>query len=322
MNSSSQNNHSHHPKSGIESKKILGHQGHQHVHQHGGSGAHLGIAFLLNLVFAIIELVGGLLTGSLAIISDAFHDLGDCLAIGIAWGLEKKSKAQSSHHFSYGLRRLSLVSAFLTGIILVIGSLGVIANAIPKLLNPVMPDTTGMLGLALLGIAVNGFAAFKMMKSTSLNERMVYLHLLEDVLGWLAVLFGALLMKFQPWPIIDPLLAIAIALWVLWNAGKNLKQTLQIFLQGIPFQFELDEVEAWFKNEPGVQDIHHVHIWSLDGERHILTAHVRVQKETSLEEAHQLKTVLKKGLFSEFHIQEATLEIEWPHQICADPQHA
>ncbi len=281
----------------------------------------MGLAFFLNLIFALIEFVGGLWTGSLAIISDAFHDLGDCLAIGIAWGLEKKSKEKSTASFSYGLRRLSLLSAFLTGAILVIGAVIVLANAIPRLANPTMPNTTGMIYLALLGIAVNGFAAFKMMRSSSLSERMVFLHLLEDVLGWVAVLVGAIVMKYQPWPLIDPLLAIGISLWVLWNAGKNLRTTVNIFLQGAPIQVELAQVEKSIREVPAVSGIHHTHLWSLDGEHHILTTHLQVDSKTTIEEVHQLKAVVKKKLFAEFHIQEATIEVEWSHQVCVDPQH-
>lgn len=302
------------------------HQGHFHGHAHGHAHGHggskdLGLAFFLNLTFAVIELVGGLFTNSLAIISDAFHDMGDCLAIALAWFLERKSKSQSSHDFSYGLKRLSLLSAFITGTILVIGAVIVISNAIPRLLSPQMPNTAGMLWLAILGIAVNGFAAYRMKGTSSLNERMVYLHLLEDVLGWIAVLVGALVMIWKPWPLIDPVLAIGISLWVLWNAIANLKHTVQIFLQGSPMQFSQNQVEEFIREMKWVRSIHHTHIWSLDGEHHILTTHLTVEQETGLDQVHDLKCQIKKKLFDEFHIQEATIEVEWPHQQCADPKH-
>lgn len=304
--------------------KTSGHahnHGHHHGHHHHGSTNGLGIAFVLNLTFAIIELIGGIFTNSLAIISDAFHDLGDCMAIAIAWFLEKKSKTKSNLDFSYGLRRLSLLSAFITGSILVIGAVIVISNAVPRLLTPQMPNTQGMMWLAILGIAVNGFAAFRLMGSGSLNERMVYLHLLEDVMGWVVVLVGSLVMMWKPWPMIDSVLAIGISLWVLWNAIGNLRQTVQIFLQGSPLQFKINEVEELIRKQQFVCDLHHTHIWSLDGEHHILTTHVMVEQVASLDQVHELKTNIKKQLFQSFHIQEATIEVEWPNQVCADPKH-
>jgi cobalt-zinc-cadmium efflux system protein len=188
-------------------------------------------------------------------------------------------------------------------------------------MSPQMPDTHGMLWLAILGIAVNGFAAFRMMGTKSLNERMVYLHLLEDVMGWVAVLIGSIVMMWKPWPIIDPVMAIAISLWVLWNAIGNLRQTVQIFLQGSPMQFQVVEVQEAIRQQQYVQGVHHTHIWSLDGEHHILTTHLQVDAAANLDRVHELKTAIKKMLFEKFHIQEATIEIEWPHQVCVDPKH-
>lgn len=295
--------------------------GHGHHHHHHGASGRLGVAFALNLIFAIVELIGGFMTNSLAIMSDAFHDLGDAGAIGIAWFLEKKSFKKSTNHFSYGYRRLSLMAAMITGLILFIGSSLIMVKAIPRLFAPEQPQIPGMIGLACLGLAVNGFAAFRMSKGHSLNERMILLHLLEDVLGWAVILVGSLIMSFYPVPILDPIMAIGVAFWVLWNAFHNLKETAKVFLQAAPKQFEIATVENSLKSIPEVQGVHHTHVWSIDGEHHILTAHVTVRDDCSIEAVHELKTKIKKFLFQEFHIQEATLEIEWPNQKCADPTH-
>ena len=281
----------------------------------------MGTAFALNLIFALIEIAGGLMTNSLAILSDAFHDLGDCAAIGIAWFLERKSLKKSSQHFSYGFRRLSLMAAMITGLILFIGSSLIMVKAIPRLFAPQEPHVDGMIALACLGLAVNGFAAFRMSKGQSLNERMILLHLMEDVLGWAVILVGSLIMLVYPMPILDPIMAIGVALWVLWNAFHNLKETTKVFLQAAPSQFEIATVENSLKALPLVQGVHHTHIWSIDGEHHILTAHITVQIGASIEAAHDLKTKIKEHLFEKFHIQEATLEIEWPNQKCVDPTH-
>jgi cobalt-zinc-cadmium efflux system protein len=297
------------------------HHHHGHHHHHGGAEGRLGLAFFLNLIFAIIELIGGLLTNSLAIISDAFHDLGDCFAIGIAWYLEKKSKTKSSTDFSYGYRRLSVMAALITGLILCLGSCLIIAKAIPRLLQPELPQVPGMIGLAVLGLLVNGMAALKVAKGESLNERMILVHLMEDVLGWFVILIGALVMLWKPLPILDPLMAIGVAIWVLWNAFHNLKETMRVFLQAKPDQFEIAEVEAVVRRLPLVQDLHHTHIWTMDGQHHILTTHLIVQPSAGLEQVHELKSQIKKELFAKFHIQEATIEVEWPNQKCADPNH-
>lgn len=296
------------------------HEVHHHHHHHAASGR-MGWAFFLNLGFAIIELIGGLLTNSLAILSDAFHDLGDCAAIGIAWVLEKKSLKKSSEHYSYGYRRLSVMAALITGVILFVGSCLIVVKSIPRLFNPVEPHVNGMVALAFLGLAVNGFAAFRMSKGHSLSERMVLLHLLEDVLGWLVILVGSVIMWLYPLPILDPVMAIGVAVWVLWNAFFNLKETMKVFLQATPTQFEISTVERSLKSLALVEGVHHTHVWSIDGEHHILTAHVIVRTDCTIEAAHALKNDIKRHLFEEFHIQEATLEIEWPDQKCVDPKH-
>lgn len=298
------------------------HHGHGHHHHHHGSAdGRLGLAFFLNLGFAIIELIGGLLTNSLAIISDAFHDLGDCFAIGIAWYLEKKSKQKSSAGFSYGYRRLSVMAALITGVILFVGSCLIVVNALPRLFAPQQPEVPGMIGLAILGLLVNGAAAYRVSKGVSLSERMILLHLMEDVLGWAVILVGALIMYWKPIPVLDPVMAIGVAIWVLWNAFNNLKETMKVFLQATPRQFEITHVEDSVRGMSEVHDLHHTHIWSMDGEHHILTTHLIVKETITLEQVHDLKGRIKKDLFAKFHIQEATIEVEWPNQKCVDPNH-
>lgn len=165
---------------------------HNHAHKNETT-SRIAWAFFLNVSFTIIEFIGGWLTNSTAIMADAVHDLGDSLSIGLAWILGKLSNRQSSSKFSYGYRRFSLLGALINGIVLIIGSIWVLSEAIPKLLNPEMPVVEGMFGLAILGVTVNGYAAFKLSKGKSLNEQMLNWHLLEDVLGWVAVLVVSIL---------------------------------------------------------------------------------------------------------------------------------
>lgn len=298
------------------------HHGHGHSHSHGHSAtASMGWAFFMNLGFAVIELIGGVWTNSLAITSDAVHDLGDAFAIGTAWILEHKSKRGHDKDYSYGYRRFSVMAALITGVILFAGSCFIMMKAVPRLLHPEQPEVSGMIGFAILGLAVNGFAAFRMSKGQSLSERMILLHLLEDVLGWLVILIGSIVMWFVSVPILDPIMALAVAIWVLWNAFGNLKETMKVFLQATPSGLELSKIENTLKDFSQVEDVHHTHLWSMDGVHHILTTHVMVSAGSSLNEIHQLKIQIKQKLFELFHVQEATIEIEWAGQKCSDPDH-
>lgn len=281
----------------------------------------MGFAFFINLSFAVIELVGGILTNSMAILSDALHDFGDAIAIGMSWYLEKKSAKQSDVGFTYGYRRLSVVSAFITGVILVVGSIWIIANAIPRIFNPQPVHAQGMLWLAFLGIAVNGLAFWRMSDAQSLNEKMLRWHFIEDVTGWVLVLVGALLMMFFDLPWVDPTLAVLLSAWVAWNVFKHLKSTLDVFLQASPRHLRDGQVDVWIGKRDLVQSVHHVHLWSLDGEMHILTAHVVIAPEINLQQVQNLKGEIKRGLKETFGILEATIEFEHAGEPCVDPNH-
>lgn len=292
--------------------------GHHHLHHHPHEHAsnNIGTAFLLNAVFTIIEIIGGLYTNSLAILSDAIHDFGDCMSLGLAWILEKKSDRKRDDFYSYGYRRYSIMGALITSSILVVGSAIIFYRAIPRLLQPEETDGLGMLWLALIGIAFNGFAAWKLHKGQSLNERTVYLHLLEDVLGWVGVLLGAIFIYWFEWYIIDPILSIAIALFVLYNAFKNLSASSTIFLQRIPVNYDLQEIKSILLLPEEVKGVHDLHLWTMDGEYHILSAHIAIdQNQRAWQDLVTIKEKLKTAL-EEKGIAHATLEFEDIHEEC------
>lgn len=302
--------------------------GHSHSHNHSHGPHHHPVtdsfkwAFFLNLSFAIIELVGGVMVNSVAILSDAVHDFGDATAIGLAYFLEKKSRHQSDHNYSYGYRRWSTFSAVLTSMILVIGASWVIIEAVPRLLNPVYPNVDGMLALAVLGVVVNAVAFFKLSKAGSgLSQRALRLHFVEDAIGWIIVLIGAAVMKFYPLPMIDACLGVILSLWVIWNALKNLQASLRVFLQAAPDANDVQLIEKAILQLPDICGIHHLHYWSLDGETHILTAHIALKNNKPLSETVELKNKIKTLLKEQFSIYEATLELEWEKDHCADPTH-
>ncbi len=288
-----------------------------HKHHHDVNSSHIGIVFFLNFSFTIIEFIGGILTNSTAIMADAVHDLGDTLSIGMAWILSKLSLKNSNDNFTYGYHRLSLLAALLNGVVLIAGSIWVLSHAIPKLFNPVMPDAVGMLWLAILGVVVNGYAAWKIIKGKTLNEKVLSWHLIEDVLGWVSVLIVSIMLMFFEWPILDPLLSIAFTLFILINVFKNTSQTINIFLQSTPDNDMLDKIRQQLNTIDEVNEIHYLHLWSLDGEKNVLTAHLKMSTPISSKDQKRIKQTIRE-LLNEFSLMHTTIELEMPDEQCRD----
>ncbi len=290
---------------------------HDHGHHHKASSNNIGLVFFLNFFFTIIEFIGGVLTGSTAIMADAVHDLGDTLSIGLAWGLSYLSKKHANDEFTYGFHRFSLLGALLNGIVLVIGSGWVLSEAIPKLLSPEMPHAQGMFWLAILGVTVNGYAAWKISGGKTLNERVLNWHLLEDVLGWVSVLIVSVVLLFWDWPILDPLLSIAFTLFILMNVIKNTLQTIKLFLQSVPDDQLLDEIRNKLNALEHVSAVHHIHLWSLDGEKHVLTAHLEIEDVIGIDEQKLIKEKIHQ-LLKDYSLSHTTIEFELPDEVCRD----
>ena len=291
------------------------HHGHNHHHHHDHGTKNLKVAFFLNFGFAIVEIVGGLLTNSLAILSDALHDLGDSLSIGLSWYFQKLSQRKGDKTFSYGYKRFSLLGAIINGVVLLIGSVFILSEAIPQLFNPGNTNAQGMLYLAIFGVIVNGAAMLRLRKGTSHNEKVISLHLLEDVLGWVAVLIGSVVMIYVDAPWIDPLLSVLIALFILYNVFKSLKASLTIILQAVPEDINIEGVQALLMAWPQIKDIHDCHLWSMDGEHHVLSTHVRLDRNYSLEEVAEIKSEIKQYLKKE-GVHHVTIEFEGPDEEC------
>ena len=295
------------------------HHGHgqTHVHHHG-SGS-IGIAFFLNLIFAAVELVGGLLTNSVAILSDAIHDIGDAATLGVSWFLERLSRGGRTGRLTYGFRRYSLLGALVSGVILLSGSIVILFEAIPRLFDPEAVDPLGMIGLAVLGLLFNGAAVIRLRKDESTNSRMVMLHLLEDLLGWAAVLVGSVLIYFFGIPWLDPVLSVGVTLFILAQAIPRLLEVGRLFLQYAPPEIDLEELSSAMSDHPLVSEVHDLHLWSLDGRYTLLTAHVVAASRNeppTLEELDTLRAELKRKLAT-FGVDHATLEVEGPEAACS-----
>lgn len=267
-------------------------------------------AFILNLVFSLFELIGGLFTGSIAIVSDSVHDLGDAVSIGLSYFLERKSKKQPDSCYTYGYLRFSVLGGIITTLILLFGSVAVIYGATLRLLNPVSINYNGMIVLSIIGALVNFAAAYFTREGDSINQKAVNLHMLEDMLGWIVVLLGSIVMRFTDLAIIDPLLSIAVAVFILINAIKNLKETLDIFLEKIPENIDIDEIREHILEIDGVLDVHHIHIRTIDGHNNYATMHI-----VTNEEPHKIKDAVREEL-KEHGITHTTLELEGENEHC------
>lgn len=288
--------------------------GHHHDHQHS-AGKNLKLAFFLNAAFTIFELIGGFYVNSVAIISDAVHDLGDTLSLGTSWYLQNKSRQKSDAKFSFGYKRFSLLGALINSLVLIGGSAFVITEAIKRLIEPEYSDAGGMLIFALVGVAVNGFAAWKLSKGTSMNEKVVSWHLIEDVLGWVAVLIVAIVLHFYNSPYLDPALSLLITLYILWNVFKRLKETLFIFLQGVPREINLEEIEQKLTALPHIASLHHMHVWSLEGTDHVFTTHIKLKNIKHFQQLLDVKRQVKDVL-QEYNFDHYTIETELDSESC------
>ena len=268
------------------------------------------IAFVLNLAFSIFEFIGGIFTGSVAIISDAIHDIGDATSIGVAFFLEKKSKKQPDEKYTYGYARYSVIGSVLTTLILLFGSAMVIYNAVLRIINPSEINYNGMIIFAIVGVCVNFGAAILTRDGDSLTQKAVNLHMLEDVLSWVIVLIGAIAMRFTDLYIIDPLMSIGVAIFILINALKNLKDVLNLFLEKTPHGINIGEITEHICEVEGVLGVHHIHVWSMDGHNNYATMHVVVNGD-----AHIIKDKIRDEL-REHGIGHVTLELEAEDEHC------
>lgn len=294
------------------------HAGHGHGHHHASS-SNLGVAFALNLAFTVIEVIGGLLTNSIAILSDAVHDLGDSLSLGLAWYFDRYSRRQRSAHSTYGYRRYALLGGLATAFTLLLGLGFVLWQAIGRLLDPQPVNAVGMMGLAVLGIVFNGAAVLRVRKGASLTEKVVSWHLIEDTLGWVAVLLGAAVMAVWDLPLIDPLLSIAISVFILVNVVRNLRGFWDVFLQRTPRGLDLPRFEADARRIPHVRSLHHTHCWSIDGESHVLTTHLVMDRQASRADVVEAKAALR-GLLAGSGVRHVTVDVELEGEDCvSDP---
>ncbi len=288
---------------------------HHHHHSHSSAGKNLLLAFVLNFIFCIVEFIGGYLTNSIAITSDALHDLGDSIALLFAYFSEKLSLKHPDKKFTYGYRRFSVISALINGFILLVGSSYIIYESVLRIGDPEPVAPQGMLALGILGVVVNGYAAFKLSKGDGLNQKMVMYHLLEDLMGWGAVIIVSIVLHFYPWYFLDSILSILISLIILKGVYKNFLKVGSILLQKFPHDLEMEKIVAAVMKLEHVVDLHAVRGWSIDDLNHTLSFHVVVPNNTMIEQLDVLKARIKK-LLTQHNVKYSSIEFEGEKYKC------
>lgn len=286
-------------------------------HHHSNESKNLGIVFLLNFGFAILEFIGGILSNSTALIADAIHDMGDALAIALAWVFSKIGQKKRSKNFSYGYKRFSLLSALIASLILVFGAIAMLVLALQRIQNPLEVQSDLMILFALFGVVVNGLAVLKIKAGKTMNEKVISLHLLEDLLGWVAVLVGAIVIYFTGWHLLDPIMAIGISLWIFIHGLRKGGEVAQLFLQSMPENVDQEALIKSLEKISGVKEVHDLHAWSLDGDKNVGSCHIVIKPKANPQSVK--KQV--RDCFTAQHIQHVTIEVEGvsencPHQDC------
>ena len=280
-----------------------------------GSAKGIRLAFFLNTGFTILEIVGGFLTNSTAILADAAHDLGDSFGLGQAWYFERLSGRGRRGAYTYGYRRFSLLGALTSAVFLLISSLFILSRAVPRIIHPEHSNAPGMVVLAFIGVAVNGLAMKKLAKDSSLSSRTIALHFLEDILGWVAVLLVASILLVKDIHFLDPVLAVLVTLYVLSRLMTNLRSMLPIFLQAVPKGIDVASISSDIEKIAHVRGVHHIHVWSLDGKRNVFSVHIMTDRNLAPEEYQRLKEEVRQ-VVERHGIYHSTVEIEFPEEVC------
>jgi cobalt-zinc-cadmium efflux system protein len=287
------------------SNKIKHNHTHNHSHNDINGASNVAIAFLLNFGFSIVEIIGGLIFGSVAILSDAVHDLGDSLALGLSYIFEKIGKRSSNNKYTYGYKRLSVIGAIINIVVLSVGTIFVFKEAVESFINPSPVIAEGMFIMAIFGILINGFSVIRMRGTKNILDRTVMMHLLEDLLGWVAVFIVSIVIYFTKLYILDSILTFIICVIIGRNIVANIVNVINIIMQAVPDSELYDEIKEHIMEIDGVESINAFNMWTLDGEEHIVTTSITTNKDIGTNKI----LVNIKEMLKEEGIHNSTIEL-------------
>ena len=287
------------------------------ANEHRSIEKSLGISIALNAVIFIVELVGGILTNSLALISDSLHNLSDFFALILSYIASKVVRWKSNSEKSYGYVRVEIFVAFINSMALVLIGIYVVYEGIQRFAYPEPVAGGWMLIIAVIGFVVNTAATIllKTHAHHDLNMKSAYMHLLTDALESLAVVVVAGFIAWKDWHVLDPLVSIAIGLFIIRSAWSIIAETVHILTEGTPRGINLDEVAAFIQSFPGVKNVHHLHIWGLSSRVRALSAHIVVQDQL-ISSGSKISTQLEQDLELRFGINHPTFQFE--SSVCED----
>lgn len=276
-------------------------------HHHKKAGQNLAFVFFMNLTFNIIVIVGGLATNSMAILADCIHDLADTISIALAWTLEKVSQKDSNEKYSYGYQRFSILGAVIISVFVIVMAFVILSEAIPLLFSPEDVDAEGMMLVAIVGIIFKSVSVYRLHGGETFNEKAILFHQLGDVFEWVAILvLSIVLMFWKGAPYLDPFVSIGIALWLIFNLGRNLYKSMEVLLQKTPDNFDIEEFKSQIMAIDGIMAIENFHIWSLDGIDSVMTLKVKADFGKNVEEIKEEIHDISK----EYHIVDITIEFD------------
>lgn len=284
--------------------------GHTHALPSGGNERYIWIALGLTSTFLVVEVIGGLVTGSLALISDAAHMLTDTMALAIALAAIRIAKRAADARRTFGYHRFEILAAAFNAVLLFLVAIYILYEAYQRFRSPAEIQSTGMLIIATVGLIVNliSMRLLSSGKDASLNVKGAYLEVWSDMLGSVGVIIGALLIRFTGWTWVDSAIAVLIGIWVLPRTWVLLKESVNILLEGVPEGMDIEKVQAAMRAVPGVQSVHDFHLWAVTSGKASLTAHV--VHDTAFSVERQLLPALKEVLASQFAVYHTTLQFE------------
>ncbi|WP_042462982.1 cation diffusion facilitator family transporter [Neobacillus dielmonensis] len=293
--------------------------GHSHSHSHTGNKKALFSAFLLIAAFMIVEVIGGLLTNSLALLSDAGHMLSDAVALGLSFFAIKLGEKKGTQDKTYGYKRFEIIAAALNGLTLIIISIYIFYEAFQRFFAPPEIQSTGMLLISITGLIVNIVAAWILMqgdKEENLNVRSAFLHVLGDMLGSVGAIIAALLIMFFGWGIADPLASIIVAALILFSGFRVTKDSFHILMEGAPTQIDGHQVKLALAKIPFVKEVHDLHIWTITSGYPVLSCHITILDNGVHDE---ILAQSQRILHDEFDIEHSTIQVEKEENGCPSP---
>jgi len=299
------------------------HAGHDHAHHHGAAGStdewRIGWAFVIIFVFMLVEVAGGLISGSLALLADAGHMVSDAVALAMSWAALRIGKRPADHQRSYGYRRVEVLVAFVNGCTLFVIAGWILFEAVRRFADPVEVLGGPMLVVAIAGLLAN-IVAFLILQGgnrENLNMRSAWLHVLGDLLGFVVAIVAAVVILFTGWSPIDPLLSVLVAILILKSAGEIVKSSAHILLEGTPPGFDPGAVrDDLIAAVPAVVEVHHIHAWSITQEQSLVTLHVRCAPEC---DTTTVVTAVSRRLKERFGLNHSTIQVD--HEDCEDEHH-